>query len=102
MNVGSDYLPCPDCSAVNITCRQVCWKCGNVLPYTVMANGQARVHASADQPEVSEDEISRLLDQAVTLVRSRGTSDSAGPRFRLPGWPRSRKNEASGTPSAAR
>lgn len=67
MSPGKDYAPCPHCAAQNITHRQVCWRCGSVLPYTVGLDGRPRANVEAWSRSVSKAEIEHLLDQAQTL-----------------------------------
>ena len=67
MSPGKDYSPCPHCAAQNITHRQVCWRCGSTLPYTIGLDGQPRANVDAWARSVSKAEIERLLDQAQTL-----------------------------------
>ena len=59
---GKDYAPCPDCQAENTTSRLACWQCGHALPYTIDAQGEARV--SRVDRCVSRAELARLLNQA--------------------------------------
>ena len=66
MSPGKDYAPCPHCAANNITHRQICWRCGHTLPYTIGLDGQPRSNNAADPRSVSKSEIEKLLAQAQT------------------------------------
>jgi hypothetical protein len=67
MTPGQDYAPCPHCAANNVTYRQVCWRCGYALPYTIGLDGRPRVNAAYTAHTVSRTEIESLLNQAQTL-----------------------------------
>lgn len=80
MTPGKDYAACPHCAANNVTYRQVCWRCGYILPYTIGLDGTPRFNTDASTMEAGRAEISRLLDEAQTLdleaARQRREDDS--------------------------
>lgn len=67
MSPGKDYAPCPHCAANNITYRQVCWRCGYALPFTMGMDGKPLPSRNVPAQTVPRQEIERLLNEAQTL-----------------------------------
>ena len=67
MSPGKDYSPCPHCTANNITHRNICWRCGHTLPYTVGIDGRAYANSEPNAQPMSSADIEHLLNQAVTI-----------------------------------
>ena len=107
MTPGKDYSPCPHCSANNITHRNMCWRCGYALPYTVTSEGQAQSNTDSAARVVSSSELEYLLNQAVTIdvegARNRQSEEekaelleAAKGRLNAFGWLRKRLEKPSG------
>lgn len=111
MSPDKDYAPCPHCAANNITYRQVCWRCGHSLPFSVTLDTRYRSGRDYVARTISRSEIERLLNEAQTLdvegekrrkeaedldiVSAEPTPDTAS-RLRVWLWLQRRKEHPSG------
>jgi len=64
----TDYAPCPDCAADNVTYRSTCWRCGATLPYSLGLDGC--MHRNIPSPR-KKPPVEILLDTAKNLALER-------------------------------
>lgn len=68
MYPGDSYAPCPECSADNVVYRDICWRCGATLPFSLGLDGLMHCNPVMHAVVVSRPEAERLLDAARSLA----------------------------------